>query len=108
MKVLKFVVIAMAVLLVVGFGFLIWGMTTRGAAVATSVAVKPVPVPVAAADFGQVTVPLPAGAHVEQIQSAGDRVVVSIVVGAEHQVLVLDPVRGQVAGRFLLSSAPHP
>ena len=103
MRVLKIVVISMAVLLVAGFGFLIWGMTTRGAAVATA---KPVSVP-ASADFGQINVALPAGAKVEHVQTAGDRVVVSIVVGADHQLLVLDPVRGQVAGRFLLSAA-HP
>lgn len=99
MKALKGLVIFMGLLLVAGFGLLAYGMYSKagqlgksgGAARAADGAV-----------FGQTEVPLPAGARVEQMVAAGERVVLRISGGGSERYLVLDPASGRVAGSFVL------
>ena len=108
MRVLKIVVLSMALLLVVGFGFLIWGLSRSGANVAQAkpakvAALASVPV----AEFGQVMVPLPPGGKVEQVQAVDNRLVVTVAAGNAIHLVVLDVASGQVAGTFVLD-APRP
>ena len=108
MKALKILVWSMGAVLVIGFGFLIWGLTGRGgAAVSASHAAPRTAAAAALADFGQVTVPLAATAHVEQTQVVDGRLVVTVADGTAKHLLVLDVAGGRVAGEFILTPA-HP
>ena len=111
MKALKALVIIMGIMLVVGICVLVWGMTGRGGSNPASAPVnKPhlVPAAVVGPDFGQVNVPIPAGAKILQVLTLEGRLVLRVQAqsGAEHMV-VLDPVSGHVAGEFVLDAA-HP
>lgn len=107
MKALKILVFTLAGLLILGFGVLIWGVTTR-----THIkAPVPVPVPQSASvapisppaqTFGLIDVPLPPNGKVEQVFSAGPLIVMRVTVGAEESLTILDPASGQVRGEFRL------
>lgn len=108
MKVLKFIVIFMGVVLVTGFGFLIWGLSSRGGAgVSAPTAVLQSP-HVNGQDFGLVDVPLPMGAKIAQLIPLDGRIAVHVTGGGggDH-VLILDAHTGHVAGDFHLETA-HP
>ena len=102
MKALKVLVIAMALLLVGGLGLLGYGVATRVSAPKTA------PAAAAVRDFGAVEVAVPAGARIEQMAVAGERVVLRLGGGGSEQVIVLDPAAGRVAGAFQLVPAVPP
>jgi hypothetical protein len=95
MKAIKTLVVAMGALLIAGLGLLGYGLTTKSGKTA-----KPTS---AAAQFGAVSVPLPAGARTEQISVAGDRVILRVVGAGPERLIVLDPAAGTVAGSFVLT-----
>lgn len=102
MKALKVLVLLMTLLLVAGLGLVGYGVLNRAPhAKAGHSDVATVP----ASDFGEVTVPLPAGARIEQMAVAGDRVVLRLVGGGPERLVVLDPAGGRVAGGFVLVPA---
>jgi hypothetical protein len=103
MKAIKTLVIFMGVLLVAGLGMLGYGLMSKAGHKAAH---TQAPAPAAAAGFGTVTVPLPAGARVESIVQAGERVVLRVTGGGGERVIVLDPATGQVAGSFVLAPEP--
>ena len=76
MKALKGLVVFLGLLLVVGLGVLGYGLSTKAHLKgANTVAAKSSTVTVTATDFGAISIPLPAGSHLEQMVAAGDRVV---------------------------------
>jgi hypothetical protein len=108
MKALKILVIAMTLAMVAGLGLLGWGLMEKGRKIASGPATAPVTAAAPTiAVFDTVTVPLPAGAHVEQMSVAGDRVVLRITGGGGERVVVLDPLAGRIAGTFVLAPAPR-
>jgi len=115
MKALKALVIFMGVLIVAGIGLVIYGVASKvgpkPAQTASTPAVPPAPppatapaaaAPAVATPFGAVDIPLPAGATVQQVFAAGDRIIVRIGTGKTtgDRLIVLDPARGQVSGSF--------
>ena len=108
MKALKILVLSMGVVLVVGFGFLIWGLTGRGGSAPTASPQPHAAVHAAGQEFGQVTVPLPAGSKVDQIIAVDNRLVARIIAaGGDQHLMVLDVATGHVMGEFALAVA-HP
>lgn len=98
MKAIKALVAFMGVLLVAGLALLGWGLYSQAGKMAT----KSKPGGSAAADFGAVAVPLPAGARVEQVLVAGERVVLRVLGTGPDRLVVLDPAAGVVAGSFVM------
>ncbi len=103
MKAVKALVAFLGVLLVVGLGVLIYGLSTKahlkggGAATASAGVV---------AEFGSVTVPVPVGSRIEQMVVAGGNVVLRLTGGGPERVVVLDPAQGKVVGSFALAPEP--
>lgn len=105
MKAIKALVAFMGALLVAGLALLGWGLYSQSGKLATKAKLSAV----ASGDFGAVSVPLPAGAQVQQALVAGDRVVVRVTGGGPERLIVLDPATGTVAGSFVLTlEAPGP
>lgn len=113
MKALKALVIFMGVLIIAGVGLVIYAIASKVGpkpAPAASVAVAEAPaVSGAGAAFGGVAVDLPAGAAILQVFAAGDRVIVRVGggKGVAERLIVLDPVRGEVAGSFRFVASPE-
>src|SRR4051794_1271322 len=99
MRALKLLVIVMGVLIVVGVVALVAIMAgplgPRGAA------------PGAAAGFGRSAVDPPAGAVIAEMQGAGDRVVLRLVLpGGRQELLVIDSTSGKTLGTIELRPQP--
>ena len=110
MKALKVLVIFMTVLLVAGLGLVGYGVVNRAphgkpGPAAAGVTANSGPVE-EARDFGAVEVPVAAGAHIEQMAVAGDRVVLRVSGAGPERLIVLDPAIGRVAGSFVLAPQP--
>ncbi|OIQ87916.1 hypothetical protein GALL_302110 [mine drainage metagenome] len=115
MKLLKVLVLVMAILIAAGLGLLGWGLTHnmghKPAVPPAVVTALPVPPATAAAGAAlpvapyHVDVALPAGARVEQMAVTADRVILRLSGAAGPSLLVLDPVSGRVAGRVVLRQA---
>lgn len=102
MKAIKALVVFMGVLLVVGLGLVGYGVATKTGKPET--AVKPATVAAgAAAPFGEVTVPVPAGTRLEQTLVAGEKVVLRVTGAGADRLIVLDPADGRITGSFVLS-----
>lgn len=102
MKAIKTLVAFMGVLLIAGLGLLGYGFYSK----AGQGGGKPRAAVTAAGAgeaFGSVAVPLAAGARVEQVLVAGDRVVLRVTGAGPERLVVLDPAGGSVAGSFVLS-----
>lgn len=106
MKAIKGLVLFMGILLIAGLvllGYGLYGKAKRIDAGAPAGSSSP------ATQFGKVEVPLPAGSRVEQVLSAGQRVVLRVTGAGAERFIVLDPADGRVAGQFVLSpEAPAP
>jgi hypothetical protein len=98
MKALKTLVAVMSLLIVAGLGLLGWGLIHGR---------ERAPTGGAAAGYAT-AVPLPAGARVEQVLAAGERVVLRIAGPGGERLVVLDPAAGRVVGRFDLAPATAP
>lgn len=99
-KAIKALVAFMAVLLLAGLGLVGYGVATKTGQGSKTRAVAAAP---SAGGFGTVSVPLPAGAHVEQALVAGERVVLRVTGAGAERLIVLDPGDGSIAGSFVLS-----
>lgn len=101
MKALKALVVFMGVLLVAGLGLLGWGLYSQAGKMASK-GRQPAVVAVGT-DFGAIAVPLPAGARIDQMMAAGERVVLRVTGGGPDRLVVLDPQAGTVAGTFVIA-----
>jgi hypothetical protein len=99
MQALKFLVVFMGGLILIGVGVVIYGLTTRIADEDES----------GGAGFGTVEVPLPAGCVIAAAASEGDRLVVRADGPAERgcqRVFVIDMKNGRVIGRVNAVATP--
>lgn len=107
MKALKALVIGMALLIVGGLVLVGYGIYRNGVKRAAPAATSERPVPSAAGSYFSVELPLPAGARLEQMATAGDRLVLRLSGGEGDRILVVDPLTGQVAGSIALVPQPR-
>jgi hypothetical protein len=107
MRVLKSVVIGMAVLIVLGMAMLVYGLTKPGwkpfANLGSSAPVDPNPAPAPATPaptpFGDVRLPVPPGCSIADMAVAGQRLFVRVgPEGACARIVVLDAGNGAVLG----------
>jgi len=128
MKAIKVLVVGMGALILVGLALLGYGLyrNTRAPASTTArsgvtggpaVPFSGTPDVPAAGPTGYFTseVPVPPGTHLDQVLTAGDRVILhfSGAAGQDDRFLMLDPRTGQVAGTVTLvpvdqHPSPHP
>ncbi|HLN24852.1 MAG TPA: hypothetical protein VK558_12815 [Patescibacteria group bacterium] len=103
MKALKALVISMGLLVVAGLVLVGYGLyrnshnpsgTASSAAGARAAN--------GAVGYFSVDLPVPAGSKLEQMTTAGDRVILRFTGGEAERILVLDPQTGQVAGNITL------
>ena len=97
MKAIKALVVFMGVLLIAGLALLGWGLYAQAGKMTRKAGTA------ASGDFGTVSVPLAAGARVEQVLAVGDRVVLRVTGGGPDRLVVLDPAVGSVAGSFVVT-----
>jgi hypothetical protein len=109
MRALKTLVIGMGVLIVTGLTFLGWGLyrnthrvaANRPAGEAVSELPQPAPVTPPGGYFSS-ELPIPSGSKLEQVTTAGDRIVLRFTGGDGDRLLVVDPHNGQVTGSIAL------
>lgn len=102
MKAIKALVVFMGILLVAGLGLMGYGVATKTGKPDTA-AKPPVSAPVAGVQFGEITIPVPAGARLDQALVVGDKVVLRVTGAAADRLIVLDPADGRINGSFVLS-----
>jgi hypothetical protein len=107
MHTLKTIVIALGVVLVAGFGLLIYGLTqnwhrTAGAPAASVTTAR---VPVAGATWGNIPVGT-ANERIAGVTASGELVVVHVTGDQGGRLVVVDPRNGRVVGTFVMGSAP--
>jgi hypothetical protein len=104
MHTLKTIVIALGVVLVAGFGLLIYGLTQNWhrAAEAPSSAVRP---PIAGSTWGSVSLG-GANERITSVTVSGDLIVVQLTADQGSRLVVVDPRNGRVVGSFVTGSAP--
>jgi len=108
MRALKIAVVVMGVMIVVGLAVIAVTIVKRlGGASGPEPAIAVPYVPGAPlTGFDPATVPLPAGARLQQIVPAGDRLVLHMAgEGGKDVLMVLDMAGGRVLGSFLLEPA---
>ena len=114
MNTLKALVIGMGALIVVGLALVGYGLyrnTHPHGESAPGAAVAPAPSaplsPAAPAGFFSSELPVLAGSRLEQVLSAGDRLVLRFSGGEGDRLVVLDPRSGQVSGTVQLIPQPR-
>jgi hypothetical protein len=99
MRAVKTIVIVMSVVLVAGFGLLIFGLTQNWHRASES-AVPVVPVGSLRA-WGSVGLGQPSGSKVMGMTAAGNLVVLHLTLpDGNERIVVVDPTRGAVTGTF--------
>lgn len=106
MRAIKGLVLFLGVLLLAGLGVLGYGLYSKAPGKGTPSAGAGRAAAPSVAEFGQLAVPVPAGARIEQMVVAGDRVVLRLSGGGPERIVVLDPGLGKVAGGFVLTPEP--
>lgn len=105
MGLLKSVVIGTAILIVAGIGVLIWGVTHHWNDSSTKTA-SPAAAPATVAPAAAGTAPesiaaeiaVPEGAHLEQMSTTADRLVLRFAGPQGDRIMVVDPKSGRVTG----------
>lgn len=104
MKALKTLVIGMGLLIVIGIALVGYGLTRSkpqpGATVADTQARTAVPE--AKSGYFTSELPVPKGAHLEQVTAAGDRLVLRFSSPEGERLVLLDARTGQLAGTVAL------
>jgi len=119
MRAIKALVIFMGILLAAGIGLVVYGVMAKFNKPTTpshAGAESPIPSGGPAnqgslpANFGTMNLPLPTGAKVEQVLSAGDRLVVKLggTGDALPRLLVIDPARGSLVGTITFTPPAPP
>jgi hypothetical protein len=104
MKALKALVIGMGVLIVIGIALVGYGLTRSKPQPGATVAGSHVQAPVSEAKSGYFTseLPVPKGAHLEQLTASGDRLVLRFSSPDGERLVLLDSHTGQLAGTIAL------
>jgi hypothetical protein len=99
MRALKILVVVMGVMILAGFASLFVVIAGRVSRVALE--------PVSSQPFAASPIELPAGARIETIGAAGDRLVLDLVLpDGNRQLLIIDLATGRRLGAIPLHTAP--
>jgi hypothetical protein len=108
MKALKALVISMGLLVVAGLVLVGYGLYRNGhTPPATASSAAPARSTAGSVGYFSVDLPVPAGSKLEQMATAGDRVILRFTGGESERILVLDSQTGQIAGSVTLVSQSH-
>ncbi|MBV8536367.1 MAG: hypothetical protein JO128_12285 [Alphaproteobacteria bacterium] len=110
MRALKTIVITLGVLVIGGFGLLVYGLSQNWHRLSTPplppdlrlIAGAKAPVPT----WGHVGLGQPADSRIQSVTQAGNLVVLQIVSGGDERLVVLDPASGAVVGTFEVTDKP--
>jgi hypothetical protein len=103
MQALKTIVITLGVVIVAGFGLLIYGLTQNWhRSVTPSAALQPA---APAGTWGSVTLGNP-NERITGVTASGDLLVVQLSDGQANRLLVVDPRSGKVVGAFAAGGTP--
>jgi hypothetical protein len=103
MKALKALVIGMGLLIVLGLGLVGFGLYRNSHQM-------PAPIPIArtaAPGYFATELPVPAGERLEQMVTAGDRIILRFTGSGDERILVIDPHNGQITGSISLVPQTH-
>ncbi len=115
MRALKALVTVLTVLLVVGFGALIWGIVRQAGKLAEPPAEGSTPLTGTAlvsddrSPWQSLLLNQPAGTRIAAVTSAGDLVVLHLFTGAagqDERVIVIDPGTGTLLGTITVTGKP--
>lgn len=107
MKALKTAVILMAVVIVAGFGLVIYTIVDRMMSGEPVLTGRQTESEVAPADtsFGEINLPVPLGCDLDSVQLEGDRLLITLD-GLDDQrckqIIIMDTTSGEVLGRVTL------
>jgi hypothetical protein len=105
MHTLKTIVIALGVVLVAGFGLLIYGLTQNWHRTTEATSSPAVRVPMAGSTWG--TIPLgSATERIAGVTASGDLIVVQLAGEQGSRLVVVDPRNGRVVGSFVAGPTP--
>lgn len=101
MQALKTIVIGLGVVLVLGFGLLIYGLTQNWHRLARQAAGP-------SAGWGEVALRQPPAARLRAMQAMGNHLALHVSEGdgARERVVVVDPASGAVVGTFWMAERP--
>lgn len=106
MRAVKTIVIVMSVVLVAGFGLLIFGLTQNWHRATEAVPATPAVTGASSnvRGWGQVGLGQPPGSKVQGVTAAGNLVVLHLIVppAGDERLVVVDPARGAVIGTFVV------
>jgi len=114
MQALKTLVIVLGLLILGGFGVLIYGLSqnwhrlsdAKPAAPAAAAERKSDPKTADLKSWGTVALGQPADSRIQSVTRAGRLIVVQVTAGTAERLLVLDPATGAVVGTFALTGNP--
>jgi len=93
-RTLKLVVIALTILLVLGFALLIAGLYYQATKIGEEREADEARSVAGAATGGEINLPVPAGAQVQSVRLDGGRVVLHVKGAGGEQILIVDTARG--------------
>jgi hypothetical protein len=102
MKALKLFVIVMGVLIAIGLGLVVFGVSRNLQRTAAGNHPPPAGGQPAVAGYFTAELLVPAGSRLEQMAATGDRVVLRFSGDAADRILVLDARNGQLSGTITL------
>ncbi len=109
MRALKSIVIALGLVLVAGFGVLVYGISQNWHRMAMPLmpAIAPAPpVAVVSGGWGSVALPHFPGARVAAVTASGDLVIVHLHAESGDRLVTVDPRTGAVVGTFAVGEGP--
>lgn len=102
MQALKTIVISLGVVLVLGFGLLIYGLTQNWHRLSDTAK------PAGARNWGDVALRQPSAARLRAIEAVGSHLALHMSEGdgVRERVVVVDPASGAVVGTFWIAERP--
>ena len=104
MRGIKILVLIMGLLLIIGLGILVWGMSHQQMAQKQTPPIGHLAPPLSSGLPYTVDIPIPAGAHVEHITAVGDKLALHLSSMEGERILLIDSQTGKTAG--VLSLVP--
>jgi hypothetical protein len=102
MRLLKLIVIVMALVIVAGGGVLVWSLAHHWNRLAGN-AEAPIAAPASDSSYASVEVPAPAGMSFAQMAATTDRLILRFTGAQGERIVIIDPRTGRVAGTIAVT-----